>query len=56
MQFFVMDGSAPHLDNGYTIFGKCTPDSVVEKIASVEVDGDRARKPPKIQNISIRRR
>jgi peptidyl-prolyl cis-trans isomerase A (cyclophilin A) len=56
MQFFVMDGSAPHLDNGYTIFGKCAPDSVVEKIASVEVDGDRARKPPKIQKISIRRR
>lgn len=55
MQFFIMDGSAPHLDNGYTIFGKCGPDSVIEKIASVEVRGDRAVNPPKIEKVTIRR-
>lgn len=56
MQFFIMDGSAPHLDSGYTIFGKCGPDSVVEKLASVEVDGDRSVKPTKIEKITIRRK
>ncbi|HYO96893.1 MAG TPA: peptidylprolyl isomerase [Polyangiaceae bacterium] len=55
MQFFIMDGSAPHLDNGYTIFGKCGPDAVLEKLASVEVQGDRAVKPPKIEKVVIRR-
>lgn len=55
MQFFIMDGSAPHLDNGYTIFGKCGPDAVLDKLASVEVQGDRAVKPPKIDKVVIRR-
>jgi len=55
MQFFVMDGSAPHLDGGYTIFGKCGPESVIDKIANVEVRGDRAVKPPKIEKVTIRR-
>jgi peptidyl-prolyl cis-trans isomerase A (cyclophilin A) len=56
MQFFIMDGSAPHLDNGYTIFGKCGPVSVIDKLASVEVKGDRSLKPTKIEKISIRRK
>jgi len=56
MQFFIMDGSAPHLDSGYTIFGKCGPDPVIEKLASVEVDGDRSVKPTKIEKITIRRK
>ncbi len=55
MQFFIMDGSAPHLDSGYTIFGKCGPESVIEKLASVEVDGDRSVKPTKIEKVTIRR-
>ncbi len=55
MQFFILDGAAPHLDGGYTIFGKCGPDSVIEKLASTEVAGDRALKPPKIESIRIRR-
>ena len=55
MQFFIMDGSAPHLDGGYTIFGKCGPDAVIEKLASSEVQGDRAVHPPKIQKVTIRR-
>jgi peptidyl-prolyl cis-trans isomerase A (cyclophilin A) len=56
MQFFIMDGSAPHLDNGYTIFGKCGPSTVIDKLASVEVKGDRSLKPTKIEKITIRRK
>lgn len=55
MQFFIMDGSAPHLDNGYTIFGKCGPDAVITKLAEVEVRGDRAVEPPKIEKVTVRR-
>ncbi len=55
MQFFIMDGVAAHLDGGYTIFGKCEPDDVIEKLASVPVRGDRAIDPPKIEKISIKR-
>jgi peptidyl-prolyl cis-trans isomerase A (cyclophilin A) len=54
MQFFIMDGSAPHLDGGYTIFGKCGPDAVIEKLAGVEVKGDRAVTPPKIVRVAGR--
>jgi peptidyl-prolyl cis-trans isomerase A (cyclophilin A) len=54
-QFFVMDGRSPHLDGGYAIFGKCTPDAVVEKLASVEVRGDQSVHPTKIKGIKIRR-
>jgi peptidyl-prolyl cis-trans isomerase A (cyclophilin A) len=56
MQFFILDGAAPHLDGGYTIFGKCGPDSVIEALASVEVRGDRAVSPPKIQKLTARRK
>jgi peptidyl-prolyl cis-trans isomerase A (cyclophilin A) len=56
MQFFIMDGSAPHLDNGYTIFGKCGPSTVIDQLASVEVKGDRSLKPTKIEKITIRRK
>jgi len=55
MQFFVMDGVASHLDGGYTIFGKCEPDSVIETLASVPVRGDRAVTPPKIEKVTIKR-
>lgn len=54
-QFFIMDGSAPHLDGGYTIFGKCGPSAVIEKLANSEVQGDRAVTPPKIDKVTIRR-
>lgn len=37
-QFFIMDGSAPHLDGGYTVFGKCGPETVIEKLASTPLD------------------
>lgn len=54
-QFFIMDGVAAHLDGGYTVFGKCGPESVIESIATSEVRGDRAVSPPKIEKVSIRR-
>ena len=55
-QFFIMDGVAKHLDGGYTIFGKCGPDTVIEKLASVEVRGDHSVTPSKIKKITIKRR
>ncbi|HEY2405096.1 MAG TPA: peptidylprolyl isomerase [Polyangiaceae bacterium] len=54
-QFFIMDGVAAHLDRGYTIFGKCGPEAVIEKLASVPVQGDHSVTPTKIKKISVRR-
>jgi peptidyl-prolyl cis-trans isomerase A (cyclophilin A) len=55
-QFFIMDAAARHLDGGYTIFGKCGPDSVIEKLASVPVQGDHSVNPSKIKKVSIKRK
>jgi peptidyl-prolyl cis-trans isomerase A (cyclophilin A) len=55
MQFFIMDGAKEHLDGGYTIFGKCGPDTVIEKLASSETMGDRAVNPPKMERITVSR-
>jgi len=55
-QFFIMDGVAKHLDSGYTIFGKCGPDAVIEKLASVPVRGDKSVTPSKIKKIGIKRK
>jgi peptidyl-prolyl cis-trans isomerase A (cyclophilin A) len=54
MQFFIMDGKASHLDGGYTIFGKCAPEEVIVKLASVEVQGDHSVKPTKINKVVIK--
>jgi peptidyl-prolyl cis-trans isomerase A (cyclophilin A) len=56
MQFFILDGAAPHLDGGYTIFGKCGPSDVIEKISSTKTRGDRAIDPPRIERVTIERR
>lgn len=55
MQFFIMDAPKAHLDGGYTIFGKCTPDAVIEKLASSETTGDKAVNPPVMERVSIKR-
>jgi peptidyl-prolyl cis-trans isomerase A (cyclophilin A) len=55
-QFFITDDAAPHLDNGYTIFGECGPVDMVHKLASVEVVGERPKTPPVIKKITITRK
>ena len=54
-QFFIMDGVAAHLDGGYTIFGKCSPEDVIISLANSDVQGDKATNPPKIQKVNIKR-
>lgn len=54
-QFFIMDGAAPHLDRGYTIFGECQPETVIKAIAGVERRGDRAKDPVKLNKVTIKR-
>ena len=48
-QFFITDALAKHLDGGYTIFGECGPEEAVHKLASVEVQGERPKSPPKMK-------
>jgi len=55
MQFFITDGAPAHLDGGYTIFGKCGPDKVVEALASIPVVGETPSEPPKIEKVTIKR-
>jgi hypothetical protein len=50
-----LDGAANHLDRSFTIFGQCSPETVIEKLANSEVRGDRAVNPPKIKKVTIRR-
>ena len=54
-QFFILDKAARHLDNSYTIFGKCGPDAVIEKLAATKTRGDRAVDPPKLQKVTVKR-
>ena len=55
-QFFITDAAAKHLDGKYTIFGKCGPDAVIEKLANVEVQGDHSVKPSKIKKVTVKRK
>ena len=54
-QFFITDAAAAHLDGNYTIFGSCTPVSVVHAIASVPVQGERPTVPVVIHSVAITR-
>lgn len=58
MQLYITDGPAPHLDHGPygAIFGQCGPVEVVHALAAVEVDGDRPRRPPRINSVKVGRR
>ena len=55
-QFFITDAAAAHLDNGYTIFGECSPEDVLHKIAAVEVMHDKPKSAPVIKKITITRK
>ena len=56
MQFFITDAGAPHLDRSYTIFGECSPVSVVHAIANVAVDAnDHPKQDVTIDKVEISR-
>jgi peptidyl-prolyl cis-trans isomerase A (cyclophilin A) len=55
-QFFITDASVPQLDSNYTIFGECTPVSVVHAIARVPtIPQDRPATPVTIDKVEIAR-
>lgn len=56
-QFFITDAAASHLTRAgtYTIFGECSPASVVHTIASTPVMGERPATPVTISSVTIAR-
>jgi len=55
MQFFITDKGAAHLDGNYTIFGECTPETVVHALAGVPVRGERPVTDVVINAVEIKR-
>lgn len=55
MQFFITDAAAAWLDQSYTIFGECTPEAVVHKLASVPVSKETPINKPLLARVTIRR-
>ena len=54
-QFFITDGSTPHLDGGYTIFGECKETDVVHAIAGTPSRGERPLEDVKMTKVTIAR-
>ena len=55
MQFFITDAGAAHLDGNYTIFGECSPVSVVHAIAAVPVQRERPLTTVTITTVEVSR-
>jgi len=55
-QFFITDGPATHLDGSFTIFGECTPLSLVHALAAWPTSGEQAINAPVISRVTISRR
>ncbi len=55
-QFFITEVERRHLDGSYSIFGRCTPTSLVASIARVaRGSGDRPQSPVFIRHVTVRR-
>jgi peptidyl-prolyl cis-trans isomerase A (cyclophilin A) len=55
-QFFITEEAKTHLDGSYSIFGRCTPTELVNRIARVpRSDNDRPNEPVTINHVRIRR-
>jgi peptidyl-prolyl cis-trans isomerase A (cyclophilin A) len=55
-QFFITEAAAEHLDGSYTIFGQCTPQEIVYRIARVpQGENNRPTTAVVIQKIAIQR-
>jgi peptidyl-prolyl cis-trans isomerase A (cyclophilin A) len=56
-QFFITTAPAPKIDRmkSHTVFGECGPDELIQKIAGLELKGDKPVTPPVIKTIRIKR-
>lgn len=55
MQFFITDAAAPHLNQGYTIFGFCEPNETLTRLMNLPTDArDRPLELPLIKSINIK--
>ncbi len=54
-QFFILEDPAAHLNNSYSVFGRCTPTDLVERIARVPSAGSTPLTPVYIQHVRIHR-